>query len=103
MLQVLTRLLFSSCPVLYWFCAHLISDNTPAEPHYNKYDVSTSQGPSADLQNTLHKNKCSKINPVVEQIVNFRKEKLQTRLVILYFLSYYVVGTTLFSNFLPWT
>ena len=99
-LQVLTRLLFSSCPVLYWYCTYLISNNTPMEPECNRYDVTQSQGPSVELKKSLDS---SKTNVLIHQIQIFKNEPLATRLMFGYFLCYFVIGTALFSNFLPWT
>lgn len=54
--QVTTRLLVSSCPVIYWICADARNDS-----------------------------------------------RLKHRLLLLYFISYFVIGAVLHSNFYPWT
>jgi GPI mannosyltransferase 2 len=71
--QVTTRLLSSSSPMLYFFCASYFTgqEKKTDEPNVNMFDIK-------------------------------RLSWLQ-KLVIYYFLGYYAIGTVLFSNFFPWT
>lgn len=71
--QVTTRLLSSSSPMLYFFCANYFTGQHKKtdEPEVNMFDIK-------------------------------RLGWLQ-KSVIYYFLGYYAVGTVLFSNFFPWT
>lgn len=71
--QVTTRLLSSSSPMLYFFCANYFTGQHKKtdEPSVNMFDIK-------------------------------RLGWLQ-KLLIYYFLGYYAVGTVLFSNFFPWT
>ncbi|XP_014769394.1 GPI mannosyltransferase 2 [Octopus bimaculoides] len=84
--QVLTRLIASSCPFVYWFSAYVISINT--------------QGVSADEESvTLKKNRfCG----ITQEILTNKSNDI-SRLIIFYYLSYCFIGTIAFSNFLPWT
>lgn len=77
--QVTTRLISSSSPMLYFFCANYFM--TLYGQHKKKDDRSSSDGNAFDLKS---------LNVV-------------QKLVVFYFLGYYVVGTVLFSNFFPWT
>lgn len=76
--QVTTRMLSSSNPMLYFFCASYFMDN------YNQH---------------------KKTDDNSDEINMFDIKRLSTlqRIIIYYFLGYYSVGTALFSNFLPWT
>ncbi|KAK3594081.1 hypothetical protein CHS0354_040849 [Potamilus streckersoni] len=102
--QVLTRLLFSSCPVLYWYCAHLITQRAMSQPKVNKYNIVSQLG-----QRALYTTENSTVptspvrNMLTIQILQFKNQNLVTQLVLLYFLAYFTLGTTMFSNFLPWT
>lgn len=95
--QVATRLLASSSPVPYWFCASMLS---PAFKETVERDV----------LGKLTK----KSNGLFYECYSNRKSKWKTFLLTenfegfsffikYYFLSYFVVGTVLFSNYLPWT
>ncbi|XP_052229773.1 GPI mannosyltransferase 2-like isoform X2 [Dreissena polymorpha] len=99
-LTVLTRLLFSSCPVLYWHCAHLITPHTTRQKQYNEYDVSAKRLESVEVT-------CPHAKPwtnlLTNQIWNIQQEPIVTKLILVYFIGYFVIGVLLFSNFLPWT
>lgn len=75
--QVTTRMLCSSNPMIYFFAADIFLKNY--YPHKKKDDHQA-------------------VN-----IFDIRKLSLSQKLIILYFLSYFTVGTVMFSNFLPWT
>lgn len=95
--QVATRLLASSSPVVYWFCASKLS---PA------------------FKDTVEREVLGKLtkksNGQFYESYSNRKSKWKTFILTesfngyslfikYYFLSYFVVGTVLFSNYLPWT
>ncbi|XP_060079345.1 GPI mannosyltransferase 2-like [Ylistrum balloti] len=98
-IQILTRMLFSSSPVLYWYAARLITKETTetSRPEFNKWDV---------IRNYRQKDipilDGSKRNMLVDQILS-HGQSFKTRLIFIYFIGYFVIGTFLFSNFLPWT
>ncbi|XP_077324454.1 GPI alpha-1,6-mannosyltransferase 2 isoform X2 [Lithobates pipiens] len=81
--QVVTRLLFSSCPVLFWFCSHIIEENEP-------------------WIWGLQRNKEAS-NPAVRLLRAWDSLRTRTRILLGYFLGYWVIGTALHVNFLPWT
>ncbi|NXX96596.1 PIGV mannosyltransferase, partial [Centropus bengalensis] len=94
--QVLTRFLGSSSPVLYWFSAHLLqeyepwlwsegSDNPPPPPH-------ALQGGNGTLE-----------NPVVRLLKNFRLINPLSKCLLGFFSAYWLLGLVLHCNCLPWT
>ncbi|XP_033751632.1 GPI mannosyltransferase 2-like [Pecten maximus] len=98
-IQILTRMLFSSSPVLYWYAARIITKETTdsSKPNFNKWDV---------LRNSRREGiqvlDDSQRNVLIDQILSCG-QSYKSKLVFVYFLGYFVVGTFLFSNFLPWT
>ncbi|KAL4225387.1 hypothetical protein ACF0H5_016076 [Mactra antiquata] len=99
--QVLTRLLFSSTPVLYWYTAQLVFRDIPKQENkYNKYDVTKSDC----VQVETNENQTGSTNNLLaDKIRNTLSEPFSTRIILIYFMGYYVIGVALFSNFLPWT
>ncbi|KAG8588696.1 hypothetical protein GDO81_006065 [Engystomops pustulosus] len=81
--QVLTRLLFSSCPVLYWFCSHVIHKNEP-------WILGLKRGKTVS-------------NPALQLLLAWTSLQQGTRIILAYFFGYWVIGTALHVNFLPWT
>ncbi|KAM5146634.1 GPI mannosyltransferase 2 isoform 2-T2 [Mantella aurantiaca] len=81
--QVVTRLLFSSCPVLFWFCSLMIEEKEP-------------------WIWGLERNKTAS-NPAVRLLRAWDSLQTRTRILLGYFLAYWVIGTALHVNFLPWT
>lgn len=71
-IQVSTRLLASSSPLLYWYCANYFKD--------------------ADINGFED----------IRDIIFLDKSEIR-RLILCYFVGYALIGTILFSNFLPWT
>lgn len=77
-IQVSTRLLSSSSPYLYWICANWYNDDLLAE-----------FATRGILRNTWK--------------AFLRPQNRLTKFIKAWFLGYFVIGTVLFSNFLPWT
>ncbi|NXQ80231.1 PIGV mannosyltransferase, partial [Nyctibius grandis] len=103
--QVLTRFLGSSSPVLYWFSAHLLQEHEPllwsegtdhqtAAPRSEKPLLSKSPGSCG---------KGSSANPVVRLLLNWRLLTPLSKCVLGFFLSFWLLGLILHCNFLPWT
>ncbi|OWF35457.1 GPI mannosyltransferase 2-like [Mizuhopecten yessoensis] len=98
-IQILTRMLFSSSPVLCWYAARVITEETRDDlrSEVNKWDV-ISNCRRKDIPALDH----SKRNVLVDQILS-DGQSYKSKLVFVYFIGYFVIGTFLFSNFLPWT
>lgn len=79
-IEVSTRLLCSASPLIYWYCAIVLSRE------------SNSKSLDEDLYSKW-------------RVFIFTKDSysMQEILIIAYFLGYFVVGTLMFSNFMPWT
>ncbi|KAM9213670.1 GPI mannosyltransferase 2 isoform 1-T1 [Leptosomus discolor] len=103
--QVLTRFLGSSSPILYWFSAHLLQDHEPllwreatdnqtAAPRSEKSLLGKSPGSCG---------KGTSENPVVRLLLNFRLITPLGKCILGFFLSYWLLGLILHCNRLPWT
>ncbi|VDM33756.1 unnamed protein product [Hydatigera taeniaeformis] len=93
-IQVLTRMLFSSCPVLYWYCASVLlneQDNLFGRPRLRKAKI------KANLMFHQPKNLFHLVNPL-----RYPPWSSQ-RMLLYYFYSYIAIGCIMHSNFLPWT
>ena len=89
-IQVITRLICSSCPVVYWYAATVSAsedDLTPSDR--NKYDVFNNENSQASQSSV--------------DILDWENKGYNSRLIYVYFMLYLFVGTAAFSNFLPWT
>ncbi|XP_015123352.1 GPI mannosyltransferase 2 [Diachasma alloeum] len=80
-IQVSTRLLASASPLLYWYTAILLS-----REERDDWDVKNNINSS---HNVFFKSK--------------KRWTTEEKIVLAYFVSYTVVGTFMYSNFLPWT
>ncbi|EUB62247.1 GPI mannosyltransferase 2 [Echinococcus granulosus] len=93
-IQVLTRMLFSSCPVLYWYCASVLlneQDNIFGRSHLRKAKTMESSMPRQLI------GLFRLVNPL-----SYPPWSSQ-RTLLYYFYSYIVIGCLMHSNFLPWT
>ncbi|XP_066960453.1 GPI mannosyltransferase 2 isoform X1 [Macrobrachium rosenbergii] len=90
--QVTTRLLCSSCPVIYWFAAHLLTDQTKKEGKDERQCVEI-RAEAVENMNSFYK---------VALLSEFPKS-FWGQVILSYFLLYCFVGVILYSNFLPWT
>lgn len=95
--QVTTRLLASSSPVLYWFCAHYFS-----EPLKQTMDASALERLRKNESDYFHEGWSNKKSKWKTFILSHRFHGFPL-FIKYYFLLYFVVGTFLFSNHLPWT
>ncbi|KAG7154660.1 GPI mannosyltransferase 2-like, partial [Homarus americanus] len=90
---VTTRLLCSSCPVVYWFAAHLITDH----PKRSTGTISK--------ENTDDRPEC--ITNMTKRYTVFLLSEFPKpfwgQVVLSYFFLYFMIGIILYSNFLPWT
>jgi len=84
-IQVSTRLLASATPLIYWYCALIISHECTD---------------CIDLQYESDENMCSKWKVF---FLSQKQYTLQDKYVLIYFIGYTIIGCFMFSNFLPWT
>lgn len=95
--QVTTRMLASSSPVLYWFAAEYFTGDKAfiRRQVIRKLSKQVQDGtePCAHVENCVE----------LSEILDFRTMNLKQVAILLYFVGYAVIGTVLFSNFLPWT
>ncbi|NXX75735.1 PIGV mannosyltransferase, partial [Urocolius indicus] len=104
--QVLTRFLGSSSPVLYWFSAHLLQEHEPllrTEGIDNETTASPfkEETPGGESAAPCGKGTCA--NPVWMLLRNWRLITPLSKCVLGFFLSYWLLGLILHCNFLPWT
>lgn len=78
--QVTTRLLASSNPMLYWYCANYFLNQYA---HNKKNDDDNRE--------------------MVVKVFDLKHLNCTQKCVLYYFIGYYALGTILFSNWLPWT
>ncbi|XP_074832237.1 GPI alpha-1,6-mannosyltransferase 2 isoform X2 [Carettochelys insculpta] len=105
-LQVTTRFLGSSSPVLYWFCAHLLLQYEPLlwkEGAAIQTEASLSEKPTVDSSVPGFFRKGISENPILKLLLNWRISSPLTKCILGYFLSYWLLGLILHCNFLPWT
>ncbi|XP_013403749.1 GPI mannosyltransferase 2 isoform X2 [Lingula anatina] len=101
-IQVITRLLASSCPLIYWYAAAVTTANSSKYAMVNRWDVikrnqqHTTQESGDLLQSNL-------LELVSTEIQNWQKNSAGHKLLLSYFMVYVLIGTAAFSNFLPWT
>ncbi|XP_055607293.1 GPI mannosyltransferase 2-like [Uranotaenia lowii] len=96
-IQVTTRMVASSSPLLYWFAAEYFTGDRA----FIKRQVIRKL--SRQVQSGTES--CSHVENHVDlsEIFDFRFMNFKQQAILVYFISYVFVGTVLFSNFLPWT
>lgn len=101
--QVLTRFLASSSPVLYWVSGHLLFKYEPLLKDEKLFRSDQTQ------QKKNHKPglRCFagmwRNNPVFYLLMHWKTCSIYTRCILGYFISYWFLGLALHCNFLPWT
>ncbi|NXN80055.1 PIGV mannosyltransferase, partial [Bombycilla garrulus] len=99
--QVLTRFLGSSSPILYWFSAHLLQEHEPL-----LWSTGTDNPTSGKPLRGKSPSSCGKgtsDNPVVRLLLNWRSLTPLSKSILGFFLGYWLLGLILHCNFLPWT
>lgn len=84
-IQISTRLLGSASPLMYWFCATIMSHRIKSNDRES------------------YENKENMFSRWRTFIMTQREYTKRDKLILIYFLGYTVVGTFMYSNFLPWT
>ncbi|XP_040444046.1 GPI mannosyltransferase 2 isoform X3 [Falco naumanni] len=103
--QVLTRFLGSSSPILYWFSAHLLQEYEPLLWSEGTDDQIAALRSEKSLLGKPP-GSCGKEtseNPLVRLLMNCSLIKPLSKCVLAFFLSYWLLGLILHCNFLPWT
>ncbi|XP_038190180.1 GPI mannosyltransferase 2 isoform X2 [Arvicola amphibius] len=90
--QVLTRFLGSSTPIVYWFPAHLLQNQEPLLRSVN----------TVPEENAPPGIKAPR-NCIMKLLYNWKACSPVTRCILGYFLTYWLLGLLLHCNFLPWT
>ncbi|NXL81173.1 PIGV mannosyltransferase, partial [Leptocoma aspasia] len=99
--QVLTRFLGSSSPILYWFPAHLLQEYEPL-----LWSTGTDNPASGKPLLGKSPSSCGKgtsDNPIVRLLLNWRLITPLSKGILGFFLGYWLLGLILHCNFLPWT
>lgn len=106
-MQVLTRLLWSSSPLLYWYCgAMYVQTSCKEKPKENQFmtpiKASSVHKSGQTRTSDIWLSKLS-VHFITEVIDRWSVLCIRFRAVFIYCVIYFVVGTIMFSNFLPWT
>ncbi|NXC30301.1 PIGV mannosyltransferase, partial [Campylorhamphus procurvoides] len=99
--QVLTRFLGSSSPILYWFSAHLLQEHEPL-----LRSAGTDNPPPGRSVRGKSPSSCGKgtpDNPIVRLLLNWPLITPLSKSILGFFLSYWLLGLILHCNFFPWT
>ncbi|XP_011837051.1 PREDICTED: GPI mannosyltransferase 2 [Mandrillus leucophaeus] len=94
--QVLTRFLGSSTPIVYWFPAHLLQDQEPLLRSLKTVPWKPLAEDSPPGQKVPR-------NPIMGLLYRWKTCSPVTRYILGYFLTYWLLGLLLHCNFLPWT
>ncbi|GFR81879.1 GPI mannosyltransferase 2 [Elysia marginata] len=99
-IQVLTRLLCSSSPLLYWYCGSLYVFLHRTQPELN--NMSKLRSGQLASKTSLVLNKLG-LHFLEEIFFKWPHLSRELKCIVVYFVGYLIVGTIMFSNFLPWT
>ena len=98
-IQVATRFICCSSPVIYWFVATITTPKDQLRIKTNQYDI-FKKAQAVSSENGVPKPKKSAIDV---DIIDWDKTNFASKAIFIYFHLYFFVGTAAFSNFLPWT
>lgn len=102
--QVLTRFLASSSPVIFWISSHLLFQYEPLLQ--NKILLNPGQRQQKEHLKPGFKSAKDWIcrnNQVIYLLMHWKSCSFYTRCILGYFITYWILGLALHCNFLPWT
>ncbi|NWV23291.1 PIGV mannosyltransferase, partial [Origma solitaria] len=97
--QVLTRFLGSSSPILYWFPAHLLQEHEPLL--WNAGTDNPTSGKPLPAKSPCGRG--TRDNLVVRLLLNWQLITPLSKSILGFFLGYWLLGLILHCNFFPWT
>lgn len=108
-IEVSTRLLASASPLLYWICSYRMNvgptptaDQNTINEHFRRIGIGQ-RIPAHHLSIANLEGVDNMYSKWRTFIISRKMPDLQSRLIQYYFLTYFIVGTILFSNYFPWT
>ncbi|XP_051577885.1 palmitoyltransferase ZDHHC18-A [Myxocyprinus asiaticus] len=102
--QVLTRFLASSSPLLYWISSHLLFQYEPLLRDEKPFTHDQRQQKDDHLKPVLRCFAGMHINnPIIYLLMHWQICSFYTHCILGYFILYWFLGLALHCNFLPWT
>ena len=104
--QVITRFIASSCPVIYWFIAHITTPEDQFRPLVTSVaeEESVAASSASDTQSAAGKDEAGSRNEAAaDDLLDWDSSGIFKPAILVYFHLYMFVGTAAFSNSLPWT
>ncbi|XP_060776634.1 palmitoyltransferase ZDHHC18-A isoform X2 [Neoarius graeffei] len=102
-LQVLTRFLASSTPVIYWISGHILLSCEPLLKENKNFAYGQRQNTlGQSIYHFWTRHLCIG-NPITQLLMCWRTCSFPTHCILGYFISYWLLGLALHCNFLPWT
>lgn len=108
-IQVMTRFIASSCPVLYWFGASVLvvgNNSTAEQQHQHQWrsgSESDNVAPNARIPTQEESNGTSRSIKQSRRFSPSSTLSWRAWLLLFYFVAYGATGCVMFCNFYPWT
>ncbi|XP_072534927.1 palmitoyltransferase ZDHHC18-A [Salminus brasiliensis] len=99
--QVLTRFLAASSPVVFWVSGHFLVTCEPLLRESKSF--AHGQEKESVRKGFVGFSLMCINNPVTQLLMHWRTCSFSTRCILGYFISYWLIGLALHCNFLPWT
>ena len=94
-MQVITRFIVSSCPIIFWFVASITAAGSQGEGHTAESNVN-GNGVTQNIDEQID-------SSILDDYYEWDNKDSFSRLIFAYFHLYFFVGTAAFANYLPWT
>ncbi len=103
--QVITRLIASSSPIIYWYVAVLTTPQEQLRPQRaNRYDdVYQHNEHNQQMTDRPNGDKVRVQTSITDDVMDWESKGFTSKMLFAYFHLYFFVGIAAFSNFLPWT